>query len=393
MSKEWLGRAASRIARPIGWVSRLSASDRPWGLYLGGMLIFAASRLVVVIGLEFGTLLARMPNPGQWDAGRWWWDRLLRWDAGWFASIVANGYRYSQDPTVESSVVFFPLYPLAAYLTKIALGSDQFVPLLIVSNLASLAVVLLFLKLAREEFDDEVALFSLAALCFAPGSLFLSAGYSESLALTFVLASFLFLRRDRFALAAAMGGLALATRSTGIVMLPIVLWEIWRRGPGPWLPRVALLALCAALASSGLVAFMAYLWIAFGHPLAFLTGEQAWHGDPLSQHLIDAMKLSPVFRLHIEVAWFVGFFAIVAAMSRRLRSPLFLYGLGSLLMPYLTIGITASANRYVLMCFPAFLGLGLAYKGRPWLANALIGVSAALLCVAAANFSQWRWAG
>ena len=254
-------------------------------------------------------------------------------------------------------------------------------------------MALLFLKLAREEFDGEVALLSLAALCFAPGSLFLSAGYSELLALTFVLASFLFLRRDRFALAAAMAGLALATRSTGIVMVPVVLWEVWRRGPRPWPRRLALLALCAALALSGLLAFMAYLWIAFGHPLAFLTGERAWHGDPLSQHLIDALKFEPVFRLRIDVAWFVGFFAIMLAAARRLRSPLFLYGLGSLLMPYLTIGITTSTSRYVLMCFPAFFGIGLACKGRPWLANALIGVSAALLCVASARFSQWYWAG
>jgi Gpi18-like mannosyltransferase len=393
MTKGWFARLAPRVFAPIEAALRLGASDRPWSFYLRGLLIFAASRLVVGIGLDLGTLLTPQTNPGLWSAGPAWWDRLLRWDAGWYASIVAKGYQYSQDPTVHSSVVFFPLYPLAAYLTKIALGSDQFVPLLIVANLASLAVALLFLKLAREEFDDEVALLSFAALCFAPGSLFLSAGYSESLALTFVLASFLFLRRDRFALAAAMAGLALATRSTGIVMLPVVLWEVWRRGPRPWAPRLTMLALCAALASSGLVAFMAYLWIAFGDPLAFLTGEQAWHSDPLSHHLIDALKLAPVFRTRIEVAWFVGFFAIILAMWRRLSSPLFLYGLGSLLMPYLTIGITTSVNRYVLMCFPAFLGLGLAYKGRPWLAGSLIGVSSALLCVAAARYSQWYWAG
>src|SRR5947209_18887825 len=38
-------------------------------------------------------------------------DMWVRWDAGWYREIVRHGYRYY--PGVQSSVAFFPAYPLA----------------------------------------------------------------------------------------------------------------------------------------------------------------------------------------------------------------------------------------------------------------------------------------
>jgi hypothetical protein len=49
--------------------------------------------------------------------------------------------------------------------------------------------------------------------------------------------------------------------------------------------------------------------------------------------------------------------------------------------------------RYVLVCFPAFMCMGILCKGRPWLAIPLIGISAALLFQTTALFSQWYWVG
>ena len=98
-----------------------------------------------------------------------------------------------------------------------------------VANIAALAVALLFTKFVRDELGDRVALLSLGSLCFFPSSLFLSAGYSESLCLAFVLLSFICLRREKFVLAAVMAGLASGTRHIGIVVMPVILWEMWRR--------------------------------------------------------------------------------------------------------------------------------------------------------------------
>lgn len=63
------------------------------------------------------------------------------------------------------------------------------------------------------------------------------------------------------------------------------------------------------------------------------------------------------------------------------------------MLPYLTLGITDSMNRFVVICFPVFVCLAILCKPRPWLANMLIGIFAALLFLTTALFSQWYWVG
>jgi hypothetical protein len=207
---------------------------RAYEVYLSAMLIFAASRLVVIVGINFGTLLVRTPKPNQWDAGPAWYHRLLRWDSGWYAAIVSDGYRYVDDASVEGTTAFYPLYPLLSYAVKSLFGINHFVALLLVANIASVVAMLLMTKFVKDELGDEIALLSLAFFSFFPSSLFLSAGYTESLFLVFVLLSFILMAREKFALAAAMAGLSLGTRSTGIVMVPVILWEMGRRNTLPW---------------------------------------------------------------------------------------------------------------------------------------------------------------
>ncbi len=50
-----------------------------------------------------------------------------------------------------------------------------------------------------------------------------------------------------------------------------------------------------------------------------------------------------------------------------------LYAADALMLPYVTLGITESMNRYLLLCFPAFMCLGILCKGRLWLAGIRIG--------------------
>jgi Gpi18-like mannosyltransferase len=365
---------------------------RRFDVYLSALLIFAVSRLVVIAGVNFGRLLVPIADPNRTDVGPAWYDRLLRWDSEWYAAIVSHGYRYGDDPAVEGPTVFYPLYPLVTYVIKSLFGIDHFVALLLVANIASLLAVLLMAKFVKDELGEETALLSLALFCFFPSSLFLSAGYTESLYLVFVLASFILMSREKFAPAAAMAGLALGTRSVGIVMIPAILWEMWRVNVLPW-PRLLLkMALCAVLAASGLLVYMAYLGIAFGHPLAFVTVEAAWHDGTFLDRFVSAVTLAGFRDANLWPAgWFLCFLALTIWSFWRLRFALSLYALGALAVPYLTLGITDSMSRYVLVCFPAFMGIGILCKGRPWLVIAIIGIFAALLLETAALFSQWYW--
>ncbi len=274
-------------------LSRLSGLRRDYGIYLWALLIFATSRMVVFIGVNFGTLLVRDPDPTKWEAGPYWYHRLLRWDSGWYAAIVRDGYQYSDDPTVMASVNFFPLYPLLSAIAKELLGTREWGALLVVANASSLLAIVLLTKFLRDELDEESALLSLTLFCFFPSSLFLSAGYSESLCLVFVLLALMLLSRQQFVLAAMMAGVSLAARSTCIVLAPVILLEIWRHNRLP-LPRLlAKLALCGVLAISGLLVYMVYLQVKFGHPMAFAVSQDAFtHERPhLRPNEIAALEL------------------------------------------------------------------------------------------------------
>jgi Gpi18-like mannosyltransferase len=376
-------------------VSRFRNKWPNYEVYVYALLIFAASRVVVIIGVNFGELLIRQSY--YWDAGAAWYYRLLRWDSGWYNDIIVEGYR-ADSP----SSAFYPLYPLISYTVETLIGSDQWLALLLVANVAAIITVLLLTKFIRDELGEEVALLSLTFFCFFPSSMFLSAGYTESLCLLFILLSFVLLNHEKFLFAAAMAGLSLATRSIGIVMMPVILYEIWRRNSQTW-PRLLLkMALCSLFAASGLLAYMAYLGIEFGHPMAFAASVTAWRSETFLDRFVAAITLRPFqySSSHIVglvryglAALFLGFLALTVWSFWRLRVAVALYGLGSLMLPYLTIGITGSMNRYVLMCFPAFMCVGLLCKGRMWLAISLIGISAALLLYQTALFSQWYFVG
>jgi hypothetical protein len=94
-----------------------------------------------------------------------------------------------------------------------------------------------------------------------------------------------------------------------------------------------------------------------------------------------------------NAGWFLCFLALLIWSLQRLRFAVSLYGLGTLAVPYLSLGITNSMNRFVLVCFPAFMCMGILCKGRLWLLIVLIGIFAALLLQSAALFSQWYWVG
>jgi hypothetical protein len=367
----------------------------PYEIYLSALLIFAVSRAVIFIGVYFRSLIIdRIPDPGQFDAGEAWYYALVRWDSGFYADIANHGYRYNADPTVMSSTAFYPLYPMLALGVKTLFGVDVFVALLLVANISAVAVALLLTKFVRDEFDEETALWSLAFFSFFPSSLFLSTGYTEATCLAFVLLSFIFLRQGKYVSASAFAGLSAATRSTGIVMLPVILCEIYRHKSSSWPRTLQRMALCGLLAVSGLLVFMAFLEIKFGNPLGFATSQGAWHNGTFTDRIVNALTLEPLRHLQLsDGGWFLCFLLLTIWSFWHLRFDASLYALCVLMLPYLTLGITGSMNRFVLMCFPAFVCAALLCRSRPLIAKVVVAILAVMLLLKSAWFAQWFWVG
>ena len=200
--------------------------DPSWLPYCLAILIFFCSRVVVALGLVFSQKY--LPSgPDVWSAGPIWYHQLLQWDSEWYFKIVTDGYQYNGDPTVQQNIVFYPLYPMLARGLATISGLTPADALLLVSNVAGLLAIVVLFKLVREEFGDQLALATTALLSFFPASVLLSAGYTEPLALLLIVSFFLALKRKYYLSAALLAGLAVSTRSTGVVLLPVLLWEMW----------------------------------------------------------------------------------------------------------------------------------------------------------------------
>lgn len=384
-------------------VLRPNWQDHPCFPYFWAVSIFLCSRAVVALGLVFSQKYLPVATD-VWSAGASWYHQLLQWDSEWYFRIATEGYRYNGDPTLPQSIVFYPLYPmLARGLAEIS-GLTASNALLVVSNIAGLLAVVFLFKLVREEFGDHLALATTALLSFFPTSVLLSAAYTEPLELLLIVWFFLALKRKHYLPAALLAGFAIAERSTGIVLLPVLLWEMWiNRDQKPFFPVVIPYVL---VATSGLWLFMIYLWYAFGDPLAFSEAQAAFHqGTTLATRMIAALKLEPFTRMILNDwnpwgldSWFTLLFIVLIVVGWfRLRSSWALFATGVLLLPYLTLsggpaGFVSMA-RFNLVSFPLFVVLAGAGLRAKWLLVGVIGLFSAFLFMSAALFARRIWIG
>jgi len=376
--------------------------------YSPALLILFTSRLIVALAIVFSSKFVRRVGDIFPDVTPRWYRYLLRWDGAWYLKIASEGYSYNGNDLVQQPVVFYPLYPLVAKGVSYVLGVSEAAALLIVSNVSILIATLLFFKLVKDDFGNEIALYATAALTFFPTSLFFTAAYTESLELLLVVTFFLLLKKERYLLASAAAGLAVATRSTGIVLCLPLLFEIWRqrgRDPKRALTKVGISMI---LATSGLWLYMIYLWVAFKSPLAFLTDRRAWQGGTASgsdllkalvlipfRHLIDVWKVGPDPNT-LSPWFFLGIVFVVVWFRRGLSRSLLVYALSALLLPYLTLSSPigfAPFTRYIMLAFPVFILAGRIFQERVWLGLSVIGLSAAMLFMYTAFYAQYYWAG
>lgn len=372
--------------------------------YLKALAIYLCSRLVVFLGAGFGKTYIPLGND-TWLGGTQWYHRLLRWDSEWYKIIASEGYKYDGDPGLKQTVVFYPLYSTLCRLVSEVLGIDLVDAMLLVANLAAVTAVVLLFKLVRKRFGDSNALVTVAMISFFPSSIFLSAGYTESLALLLMVSFFLAVGRERFLAAAALAGLAVATRSSGIVLFPVLLWELWRcRTPRRFLIEAMPISI---IATSGLWLYIIYLGFTFGHPMAFADGQAAFHEDTtMPARLLSALTLEPFTKLNLTDLspagfdqWFTLLFIalIVCSWFVGISRGMTLFAAMVLALPYLTLcggpaGFTSMA-RFNVVSFPLFVVMALLTERRRWLVPGIVGIFGGLLLMYASLFSQWQWIG
>lgn len=403
-----------------------------------------------------------------------------RWDGAWYLTIAHYGYLPQLGHYTASRAAFFPLYPLLVGLVS-SVGPAGALSGVIVSLLALLAALyglhrLTMLELAApgsrlpgawRGFKDRaspsgtgcvgsgVASLALRLIAFAPMAFFLSADYSESLYLALSIGVFLCARRGRWLWVGVLGGLAAATRSTGVVLLApaLVLYLYGPREdvgehylsedvPGEVVSRAHTLsastasllsrlrpryplradALSLALIPAGLLAFIGWFSLAGGEALAPLHAQSLWDRhfagpyvaafDGLeaafegarqlisgqSAHLYFALEgKSPFIQDGRNLMLFAFLALAVPATIGVLRRLPFAYGLYLLVALLLPLSYPVATQplmslpRFLLVLFPFYIWLASYLGGRPRARVATLAISALLLVFFTAQFSTWHW--
>ena len=359
---------------------------------------FTISRaLVVLFGIlgyfllpvvHQGTMVP-LVHPAPWFLGMWY-----QWDANWYMSIINGGYHWVAGS--QSNVAFFPLYPLVTREVGRLLGSRYLLSGLLLSAVFLYGAMIFLYRLVKDEFGERTASITVWLLAIFPTSLFFTAMYTESLFMLLSVASFYYGRKNKWAVAGALGLLASMTRVTGLLLIIPLAYEYLEQRSFSPIKSLKPALLWLTLIPGGLAIYMGYLYFGFGRPMAFAETQTVGWGHSFTP-VIGSFSNDFSVLFHVHEKWVIYDMAATLLLAacvvigyRLLRRSYVIYMFLSLLFPLLE-GTTKSMSRYVLVVFPVFILLALAASRRRAVLWAVSGVSLVLLGVATAVFTSGSW--
>ena len=300
-------------------------------------LPFLVSRAALGLAAGVANLALAYGRPQDPQHG-WPLQPWLAWDAVHYLRIARAGY-----PAVAHAADdgFFPLLPLL--LNAVGASDWAAVGLAFVLGLAGLAVLA---GLTDRVLGREAATRVAWVAAFWPAGLVLSAVYTEGLFLALAAGALWAAWRGRAPWAAGLGLAAGLLRPNGL-MLAVPLLVLLPAGRA----RLAALAPVA-----GAAAFMAYLWLLTGDPLAFTGSQAANHPLAPARPLARLLTLEPGEL--VGLAFLLAAVAAAAALGRRpdlgrwrIAGPVAVL---ALLAAPLASGSLASFGRYTMVAFPIY---------------------------------------
>lgn len=366
--------ADGAVADPTGDAD-VARSRYPWPAVAAMFLLVTAMLTAVVAVVD-----ARTGARGH--TGLHWLDGWFRYDSGWYEAIATHGYSYT--PGQQSSIAFFPVYPMLVRVLAVPVGDVQ-VAGQALALASGLCAVLLLGHWAWQRLPRRSAVLAIAVVLAYPYTLFLHGPmYADGLFLALAVAAFLLVDRRWFLAAGVVGALAVATRPFGIAVavgLVVRTLELLARDAGGtgWrdvvaaVRRVRLRHAGVLLAFGGLAAWMVYLGTAFGDPLAFVADEASpgWNQGVGPRTWLKVAYFGFLLHGHLRMWLSVSVQALacllvvllVPRVARRFGLGYAFYTVVVIAIPILGTKDFLGAGRYALAAFPALVA------GGDWLAG------------------------
>ena len=388
-----------------------------------GVLVFVAARLFFTLWAALMALLLPPPVPVDEGVRPYLQEPQLnegtaglllgpwqRFDTQHYMRIARDGY------TNEEDSVFPPLYPWLVRGVSALFGGSAAARLivgLLISNLATLGLLILLYRVAAAELGPDSATRVLVYLVLFPTGFFLFAAYTESLFLLLALGSFWAGRNGRFPLAGILGFLAAATRLTGwVLVVPLAYFvireplSIIRHGSritAHGLRLTVYRLLFTALPPLALVLFIVYRWQLGLPPLTEMYGRY-WHqstgvpgrdvGTAVQTLFFGGnVRRSEIIALALDFASTLLLAVTTILAFRRLGVGYGLYAamlLLFILLPTSPVKPLYSFSRYTLAFFPTFL-LMAQWGRKSWAHRLILYSSLTLTLFYSGQFFIWGW--
>ena len=303
------------------------------------------------------------------------------WDSGWYFDIARRGYFFHYGH--QSSVAFFPLYPMLMRAVAWPFGGGEralWLSGIAVSCTAFVAALIVLHRFTERVFGSrEVARRTVTYLAIFPFSFFFTRIYTESVFLLTTVLAVSSAVDKRWLRAGLWGALAALCRPNGILIaVPLGLMALELDGNPP-LRILARRFAPLALVPLALAGYSLYVYSLSGHPLGWLDAQKHWGnsiGNP-PWHLLVTMIGQLVrhgwyeyflvapdapFRLFHGLTALM-FLIFIPAIFKRLGAAMGVYVLASLLVP-LSASALEGIGRYASVLFPAFMLAGTVKSSR-----------------------------
>ncbi|MBD2452260.1 hypothetical protein H6G76_35205 [Nostoc sp. FACHB-152] len=232
-------------------------------------VVWLINRLFILTVMLLIAPMLKAPPGGV--AATFSWDVFEAWDSGHYWAIATNGYEYVNDGKGHN-IAFFPLFPLMIK-GLISLGLPFQVAGTLVNNLAFLAALYFLYFWIKKQHSLEGAMWAILVLAWFPASIFTSVIYTEGLYILLSTAALQTFDLQQYRWTAFWGGLATATRPTGMALIPAFLIAAWKERRPP-------IAYIAGLTSAaGILLFSLYCAVKYGEPLAFIQAQRGWRSS------------------------------------------------------------------------------------------------------------------
>ena len=321
-----------------------------------------------------------------------------RWDTLHYQAIAEYGYS-----AFSSSLFTPPLYPFSIRMISQLFDFSTLTSSILIGNIAYLLGLIAFYNYAYDETGDKkISKRALIYLASFPAAFFFLAGYTEPLFLLFSVLTIYTFNKQRWILSGISGGLAALTRLTGALLVIPLFFSILKNGNwkqsklGTWSPLLGTLI--------GSSIFPLYIWTFLNKsPFApILIQKGRFHGGFSIPGTNIYKVITKIFAGNAVVAdyldvTFLLFFVILLFFVLRMdiSSLSKLYYL-SFLFLYLIREAGSQpllgTTRYVLILFPAFLGLGIAGKNSK-INRMILYIFWPLQLFMAGQFAIWGWVG